>query len=280
VAKEELDQRIETEPPGEGQKSKREILAQEIQEGLEELERSADGLFLSGVSAGLDIGFGPFFMAVLLTLVGGEWGEPLTRIVVANAYAVGFIFVIGGRSELFTEHTARASLPVLDGRASVDELARLWALVYVGNILGGSVFAVSMVYFAPAYGIVESAAFTEIASNLTSHGPGLLLAGGVVAGWLMGLLSWLLTAARESISRIAVVWLVTTGIGLAHLPHSIAGNVEVLAGALASPSISLVQYAGFLGLATVGNAIGGSVFVALLKYGHVVRGGKESSANE
>ncbi|WP_276299287.1 formate/nitrite transporter family protein [Halorussus lipolyticus] len=275
MAKEELDKRIRTEPPGEGQKSKREILAQEIQQGLEELERSADGLFLSGLSAGLDIGFGPLFMAVLLTLVGGSWGDPLTRIVVANAYAVGFIFVIGGRSELFTEHTARASLPLLDGRTSLGRLARLWALVYGGNIVGGSLFAIVMVEFAPAYGIVEASAFTEIARNLVGHEPWLILSGGIVAGWLMGLLSWLLTAAQESISRMVVVWLVTTGIGLAHLPHSIAGNVEVLAGALVTPSISLVQYASFLALATVGNALGGSVFVALLKYGHVVRGDED-----
>jgi formate/nitrite transporter FocA (FNT family) len=276
VSKEDLDRRIRTEPEGEGQKAKQEILAEEIQEGLGELERSSDGLFLSGLSAGLDIGFGPLLMAVLLTVVGGSWGDPLTRIVVANAYAVGFIFVIGGRSELFTEHTARAALPLLDGRASVGELARLWALVYAGNVVGGVVFAGAMVYFAPEYGIVDPSAFTEIALHLTEHGPWILLAGGVVAGWLMGLLSWLLTAARESISRLAVVWLVTTSIGLAHLPHSIAGNVEVLAGTLVSPSISLAQYAGFLALATVGNAVGGSVFVALLKYGHVVRGSEES----
>lgn len=275
MSKEELDQRIRTEAPEEGQKPKQEILAQEIQAGLEELERSTDGLFLSGVSAGLDIGFGPLLMAVLLTLIGGAWGEPLTQIVIANAYAVGFIFVIGGQSELFTEHTTRASLPVLDGRANLGQLARLWGLVYAGNILGGVVFSVAMVWFAPAYGIVIPSAFTEIASKLTTHGPWVLLAGGVVAGWLMGLLSWLLSAAQESISRIAVVWLVTTSIGLAHLPHSIAGNVEVLAGTLASPSITLAQYAGFLALATVGNAIGGSVFVALLKYGHVVRGDEE-----
>ncbi|WP_240318887.1 formate/nitrite transporter family protein [Halorussus rarus] len=278
MSKEELDERVRTEPEaaGEGQLDKQEILAQEIQEGLEELERPADGLFLSGLSAGLDIGFGPLFMAVLLTVVGGSWGDPLTRIVVANAYAVGFIFVIAGRSELFTEHTSRAALPVLDGRASVGQLARLWGLVYAGNVLGGAAFAVAMVWFAPAYGIVEPSAFTDIASHLTENGPGLVLAGAVVAGWLMGLLSWLLTAAQESISRLAVVWLVTTGIGLAHLPHCIAGNVEVLAGALVSPSITLGQYAGFMALATVGNAVGGSVFVALLKYGHVVRGGEES----
>jgi len=54
--------------------------------------------------------------------------------------------------------------------------------------------------------------------------------------------------------------------------HSIAGNVEVLFGLLVSPAITLTDYAGFLVLATLGNAFGGAVFVALLKYGHVVRG--------
>ncbi|WP_227353355.1 formate/nitrite transporter family protein [Haladaptatus salinisoli] len=260
------------QPAPDDQKPRQTILAQEIESGLNELERPADGLLLSGLSAGLDIGFGPLFMAVLTTLVATSWGEPLTEIVVANAYAVGFIFVILGRSELFTEHTTLAVLPVLDGQASIRQLSRLWGLVYLGNVVGGGVFAAVAVSLAPAYGIAESGAFVDIAKNLLNHGAPLLLVGGVLAGWLMGLLSWLVTAARETMARVFFVWLIATTIGLAHLPHSIAGNVEVLAGMLLSPSITALDYARFLVLATVGNAIGGSTFVALLKYGHVVRG--------
>lgn len=271
MSKEELDERIRSAPSEGVQKSKQEILAQEIREGLEELRRPADGLFISGLSAGLDIGFGPLFMAVILTFVDGAWGEPLTRIAVANAYAVGFIFVIGGRSELFTEHTTRATLPALDGRVSYRSVGRLWALVYSGNVIGGAVFAVSMVYLAPAYGIADTSAFAEIGRTLIEHEAGLVFAGGVLAGWLMGMLSWLLTAARESIARLLLVWLVTTGIGIAHLPHSIAGNVEVLAATVARPSIGVLDYLGFLALATAGNAVGGIVFVSLLKYSHIVR---------
>ncbi|WP_158058749.1 formate/nitrite transporter family protein [Halorussus halophilus] len=256
------------------QKPKESILASQIDEGLNELERPASGLFLSALSAGLDIGFGPLLMAVLATLVGSAWGEPLTSLLIANAYAVGFIFVVLGRSELFTEHTTLAVLPVLDKQASPGQLGRLWGIVYVGNVVGGAVFAVSMVYLAPAYGIAETSAFTDIASKLVEHEPLVLLAGGVLAGWMMGLLSWLVAAAQETTSRVFFVWLVTTSIGVAHLPHSIAGNVEVLAGTIVSASISPLDYLEFLALATVGNAIGGTVFVALLKYGHVVRGGK------
>ncbi|WP_458208439.1 formate/nitrite transporter family protein [Haladaptatus sp. NG-SE-30] len=260
------------QPVPDEQKSGQTILAQEIESGLNELERPTDGLLLSGLSAGLDIGFGPLFMAVLTTLAATAWGEPLTEIVVANAYAIGFIFVILGRSELFTEHTTLAVLPVLDGQASIKQLSRLWGLVYLGNVVGGSIFAAVAVVLAPAYGIAESGAFVDIAKNLLDHSAPLLLVGGVLAGWLMGLLSWLVTAARETLARVFFVWLIATAIGLAHLPHSIAGNVEVLAGMFLSPSITLLDYARFLVLATVGNAIGGSTFVALLKYGHVVRG--------
>ncbi|WP_458185742.1 formate/nitrite transporter family protein [Haladaptatus sp. NG-WS-4] len=262
------------QPVPDDQKSGQTILAQEIESGLNELERPSDGLLLSGLSAGLDIGFGPLFMAALTTLVASAWGEPLTEIVVANAYAIGFIFVILGRSELFTEHTTLAVLPVLDGQASIRQLSRLWGLVYLGNVVGGSIFAAVAVVLAPAYGIAESGAFVDIAKNLLDHSAPLLLVGGVLAGWLMGLLSWLVTAARETLARVFFVWLIATAIGLAHLPHSIAGNVEVLAGMFLSPSITLLDYARFLVLATVGNAIGGSTFVALLKYGHVVRGGE------
>ena len=168
MAGEEINQRIESEAPA-AEKSKEEMLAEEIQAGLDQLERSGNGLFLSSVSAGLDIGFGPLFMAVLLTFAGDAWSDPVMRIAVANAYALGFVFVIGGRSELFTEHTTRAVLPYLDGRASLAQVGRLWALVYAGNVIGGIVFAAGTVYFAPAYGIADHAAFVEIAENLTSR---------------------------------------------------------------------------------------------------------------
>lgn len=249
------------------------ILARTISDGLNELRRPGDGLFLSAVSAGLDIGFGPLLMAVIITLGADAWGEPVLQLALANAYAVGFVFVILGRSELFTEHTTLAVLPVLDGRASVAQLGRLWGIVYAGNLLGTLVFATIAVVVAPSYGIADSAAFAEIAKSLMDHSALGLFTGAVLAGWLMGLLAWLVAASQETLSRIFVVWLVAATIGLMGLPHSIAGNVEVLTGLLLVPELGLWDYLEFLVLATVGNAVGGTVFVGLLKYGHVVRGG-------
>lgn len=250
------------------------ILERQIEGGLAELRRPADSLFLSALSAGLDIGFGPLVMAVVVTLAsaGGGIGEPLKTLLLANAYTVGFVLVILGRSELFTEHTTLAVLPVLDRRSSIGRLARLWGVVYAGNVLGGLGFAAFAVVVAPTVKAVETGAFVEIANKLVAHGPWVLFASAIFAGWLMGLLSWLVGAAQETISRVFFVWLVTGVIGLANFPHCIVGNVEVLLGILAGADISWATYGWFMVSVTAGNAIGGSVFVALLKYGHVVRG--------
>ena len=266
---------------GDEQPDQEDILRVQLRQGLSELNRPRDGLFLSALSAGLDIGFGPLLMAVMLTVTEFSFSSPIAReLLMANAYAFGFILVVMGRSELFTEHTTLAVLPVLDRQATVGQLGRLWGLVYLGNIVGSVVFASSIVWVGPALGIAEPKAFVEIATALTDHSMEVLLAAGVLAGWLMGLLSWLVAAAQETVSRLLFVWLIATVIGFAHLPHSIAGTVEVLAGVFASPEVTLGDFGRFLVASTIGNVIGGSVFVALLKYSHVVRSGPTESLDE
>ena len=249
------------------------VLNSLIEGGLHEINRETNGLLLSGFSAGLDIGFGPLLMAVMLTLSPGGYGDLRTELLLASTYSVGFMFVILGRLELFTEHTTIAVMPVLDRQASLGELARLWGLVYASNIVGGATFAALVVALLPDLGVASPEAFETIALSLVDHDLTWLFVAGVLAGWLMGLLAWLVTAAQETTSRLLIIWIVTAAIGILHLPHSIAGNVEVLFGVFLSPMVSVLDYVTFITLATMGNAVGGVVFVALLKYGHVVRGG-------
>jgi len=255
----------------EPRKPARRILEQEISEGLGEIRRPASGLFISGLSAGLDIGFSLFLMAVMYTYTSGRLPEPIVQILVANMYAVGFIFVIIGRSELFTEHTALATLPVLNGNATLGDLARLWAIVYVANLAGATIFALLVTTVGPNLGVIEPSAFGWIAHHVVDHTGWVILLSAILAGWMMGLLSWLVAAGRDTISQIFLVWLVTTAIGLGKLHHSIVGTVEVLAGIFAGQGITFADFGHFLLWTTLGNSIGGVVFVAVIKYGHVVR---------
>jgi formate/nitrite transporter FocA (FNT family) len=262
---------------GEPQKGYQEILAAEIETGLTELERSSRGLLLSGLSAGLDVSFSLLLMAVMTTLTEGRLPKPVTEMLVANMYAVGFLFVVLGRSELFTEHTTLAVLPVLDGRASIRQLGRLWGLIYVSNLAGAAAFAAFAVLVAPALGIAEPSAFGTIAHGLTDHPAWVTLASAVLAGWLMGLLSWLVAASRDTIGQIFLVWLVAVSIGFAHLPHCVAGTSEALAGVFAGQGVTVADFFRFLGLASVGNIAGSFVFVALIKYGHAKNAGRGES---
>lgn len=254
------------------QKPYRTILKQEIDAGLAELNRPPSGLFLSSLSAGLDLGFSVLLMAATLSLLGptalGALGAELA---LASTYAIGFILVILGRSELFTEHTALAVLPVLDGRSGLRQLSRVWALVFGGNMLGAFLFAVLIWWVAPTLHIVEPWAVTMIAERAVEHEWWAMLTSAILAGWLMGELAWLLAAVRDTISQIACVFIVTSLIGFTQLHHVVVGSVEVFAGLLVSDTISIGDVLRFLVITAAGNALGGVVFVAIIKYGHASR---------
>jgi formate/nitrite transporter FocA (FNT family) len=257
----------EEEKREEPQKSYETILEQEIAAGLTELERPAPALLLSGLSAGLDVSLSLLLMAVMKTLTQGQ-PRVVSEILVAMMYAAGFLFVVLGRSELFTEHTTLAVLPVLDGRASLAQLGRLWGLIYVANQAGAAAFAAFLAFLGPRLGVIETHVFGDIASGLVEHPGWVILLSGVLAGWLMGLLSWLVAASRDTISQIFIVALVTTAIGLAHLHHAVVGTAEVLAGVFSGQGTTLAGFGKFLLWATLGNILGGVFFVALIKFGH------------
>lgn len=248
-------------------KASKQILRHEIEEGLNALNRPLVGLFASGLSAGLDVGFSLFLMAVAVTSAEGQMPRPVERMLVANLYSVGFIFVVIGRSELFTEQTALAVLPTLAGQSSIRSLLRLWGVVWAANVIGAAIFACLAAFIGPSLGVIEPRAFGVIAHRMTDHPSQAIFLSALLAGWLMGLVSWLVAAGRDTISQIVMVWLVTTSIGFAGLHHVILGSVEVFAGAFSGQDVGASEVARFLLWATLGNIVGGVVFVAVLKYG-------------
>ena len=251
---------------GEATKPAETILRQEIAIGEEQLERKALGLLLSAVSAGLDVGFGPLMVASVLA------ASPLdtlgSRLIGAMVYAIGFIIVIVGRSELFTEHTTLAVLPLLSGRTTVSRVARLWSLVYVGNIVGAAGFAAVGAPLGVSLGLFMPEDVARMSHHLTDFSAVVIFGSAVAAGWMMGLVSWLVTASRDTMAQILIILLVAGSIYFLHLHHSIAGSVEVLMGVFVA-GVPFAEYLRFLGLATVGNAVGGIVFVGLVKYAHI-----------
>ena len=117
----------------------------------------------------MDIGFGPFAMAVVMTFAGSELPTLLAEIVTGIAYAVGFVFVVLGHSELFTEETSVAVVPVFTGDGSVSELGRTWSIIYVSNLIGGAIFAWLTVLVGPGIETIDPQVFGEIAHSLIKY---------------------------------------------------------------------------------------------------------------
>ncbi|WKN41911.1 formate/nitrite transporter family protein [Tunicatimonas pelagia] len=264
------EQASQQDQPKEGDQ----ILKEQIQMALTEYRRHNKSLFFSSFSGGLEVGFSLLLMGLLYTMFHGQMTKAGLDFALAFAYPIGFIFVILGRSELFTEHTTLAVLPVLNGSARMLRLLELWGVILAGNLVGGYVFALLTTKMAPEMGIISVEAFEHLAEKMLKFSWWITLGSAIFAGWLMGLLSWLNSSSQETISRIFMIVLITATIGLAGLHHSIVGSIEVFAGFLVSPKITFGDYLFFQLWATLGNIIGGTVFVAVIKYSHL--GGKTS----
>lgn len=246
-----------------------EILEEQLETSMKEFNRSNTGLFISAFTAGLEIGFTILLMGSVYTLYAGNVSPQTLHMYLALCYPLGFIFVIIGRSELFTEHTSLAIMPVLSRNVKLRDLFILWGVVYSGNLLGGYIFSLLNTAVAPAIGIISKEALFNLAREFLHYDSWIMLMSALLAGWMMGLLGWLVTSSQETISRILVILFVTFTIGFTGLHHCIVGSIEIFSGMLVSPEITFIDYLRFQFWVTLGNSLGGAVFVAILKYSHV-----------
>lgn len=246
-----------------------EILDEQIQTAMKEHNRSNQDLFFSAISAGLEVGFSVFLMASLYSLFHEIVHPSVMHVMLSLAYPLGFIFVVIGKSELFTEHTTLAVIPVLNRNATFKSLVTLWAIVYTGNLLGGYLFGYILSVLPQHLSVIKAGAYLALVEKLINL-PWYVIGGsGILAGWLMGLLSWLVTSSQETISRILIIILITTVIGIGGLHHSIVGSIEIFTAMLTSNEVIWKDYLHVQLFATLGNIVGGVVFVAFIKFSHV-----------
>lgn len=255
-----------SEDSNDGPRKHGEILVEQLKEGEEIYDSSNRSIWVSSLTAGLEIGFSYLLLCTLYSFLFGKIAEDTIFKLMTFVYPVGFTMCILGRSILFTEQTSLLSLPVLNNKRSFGSLMKLWGVVIAGNLVGGYIMASLLTWIGPKLHIFDKNAIVAIAHHTLNYDDVTILISAVLAGWLMGLLSWLLSSAKDSISRIFLVFMVTGVMAFTGLHHSIVGNVEVFSGLLVSKDIIFGDYLIFQLLALAGNALGGFFFVALLKY--------------
>lgn len=234
-------------------------------EGEEELERKAGALALSGLAAGLSMGFSFLTEALLIAgLPDTVWRHTLASF----GYAVGFIIVVLARQQLFTESTLTAILPLITRRDRKTLLGtlRLWVVVLAANIAGTWIFA-ALIHAPGLFPPDVVPALQELADKAIPAGFASTFVRAFFAGWLIALMVWILPSASNS--RPFIVLLITYVVALAQLSHIIAGSAEAAYDVL-SGAATLYDYAlRFFAPTILGNMAGGIVMVSVLNHGSI-----------
>jgi formate/nitrite transporter FocA (FNT family) len=234
-------------------------------QGESELERSNLALALSGLAAGLSMGFS-FLSEALL-----QAGLPKTvwqRTLASFGYSIGFIIVVLARQQLFTESTLTAVLPVITRRdlKTLAAAARLWGIVLAANLLGTWIFA-GLVHVSRIFPNEVSTAMQDVAIQSISPGFFATALRAFFAGWLIALMVWILPAAQAS--RLLTILIITYVVALAHLSHIVAGSAGAAYSVL-SGTAALGQYVTRFAIPTlIGNIIGGVLMVSALNHGSI-----------
>lgn len=234
-------------------------------EGEEDLKRKTAALVWSGLAAGLSMGFS-LLMEALLNLHLPE--APWTPLVSKFGYCIGFLIVVLGRQQLFTENTLTPVLQMLQrkNRATLMQVARLWAIVLGANLVGALAFAL-LLHAMGFFRTDLAAELTPIAAKVYDTRFWATLLSGLFAGWLIALMVWLLPFAETG--RVAIIILITYVIGLGGFAHIIAGSVNAFYTLLAGGA-SLPAFLGhFLIPTLLGNIVGGVAFVAAINHAQV-----------
>lgn len=235
------------------------------EDGERELERSISALSWSGLGAGLSMGFSFLMMAVFR----GALPEAPWRILITGfGYTTGFMIVVLGRQQLFTESTLTAVLPVLTQRSmgAFARMLRLWAVVLAANIVGTFIFAWVISVPELFHAEVEHA-LSDIALEAIQDPFWIMALKSVLAGWLIALMVWLLPSAGQS--RLLLILIITYLVAIMHASHLIAGSVEV-AYLVVTGQLGLGGYLGHFFVPTfIGNVVGGTSLVALLNHAPV-----------
>ena len=195
-------------------------------EGEKELDRSTDALFWSGLAAGLSMGFSFLTEAILRANLPDALWRPL---VAKLGYSVGFLIVILGSQQLFTENTLTPMVPLLaeKSREKLRHVLRLWSAVFIANMLGTLLFALAIARLAVVEPDIKRA-LSDIAGEAMRHDWWTTLLHAVYAGWIVALLVWVLPGAEHN--KVAVIVVLTWLIAVGGFAHVIAGSSEVLHG--------------------------------------------------
>ncbi len=227
-----------------------------------ELARSNISLALSGLVGGLTMGLTALGVSIATATLGRS---PAAQFTAFLFYPLGFMAVILGRGQLFTENTLYPVALILTERRHVLSTLRLWGIVFLANVAGAFLFAM-LCARTKALEPAALAAMVQFGVKAATLPAKEIFWSGVVGGWIIAMVAWLVSGSHSITGSVALIWSLTFVVGLGHFAHCIATSGEILAAVLGHQLPALTYFAWLLP-AVAGNIAGGVLLVTLLEYG-------------
>ena len=254
------------EAPSEGETledmfSFEEVFARVLASADHELESSNAYLFWSGLGAGGAIGL-TFVARIVFTDAAGETEPGLLGNLL---YPIGFLIIVLGRYQLFTENTLTPVVLVLTKLASLANLLRLWVVVLVANMIGAIGIAALIAYF-DVFDVKRVVLAIDISRHAYEAPLAQLVSKGILAGWIVAAMVWLVHCGRDTVSKILFVFLLMYFVGVGGFFHVITSSVEVFYLSFRTDVPFWPLFPEFVAPVLIGNILGGVTFVAILNY--------------
>jgi formate/nitrite transporter len=249
-------------------------------------------VFVLGILAGAYIGFGGLLSTTVTFDAASKWGIGISKILSGATFSVGLMLVVIAGAELFTGNNLMVS-SVMTREITFGTMLKRWGIVYLANFVG-SIFLALLFYFSGLWKTGDGAlgaAAVKIAYNKVALGFGEALWRGIGCNWLVCLAVWMALAARQVIGKIFAIFFPIMAFVAIGFEHSIANMYFIPTGILLMngagftnvPGVdpNLLGWINFLWRnllpVTIGNIIGGVVFVGMSYWGAYLRPVKTES---
>ncbi|MDQ3724183.1 MAG: formate/nitrite transporter family protein [Actinomycetota bacterium] len=255
-----------------------EMYARTREEGERRLNRSRLELSTTSLVAGFDIVFGVIAIATVTALVTPKLGPSAAHFVGSLFFGIAFIFIVVGRSELFTENFFVPITALRGGRFTALKLAQLWTISPVMNILGGTL----LILIATTKGVLPEGtapALNDLAIHIDELSLWAAFCSAIIGGALITAMTWMIEGVGTVGGRIVVAWIAGTLLALASLNHVIVVTLELIFGMRLGTTISLEDTALNFAIAVAGNMIGGLLFVTFTRTSQAIGAGETNNPN-
>ncbi|MBP6491363.1 MAG: formate/nitrite transporter family protein [Clostridia bacterium] len=219
------------------------------------------GYFMASMLAGVFVGFG---ILLIFTAGGILNGAPYTKIVMGISFGIALSLVIMAGSELFTGNNFVMTAGVLGKSVGWNDLIKLWIICYAGNWIGSALLALMFYYGGFTAGPVGEF-IAAIAASKMSIPAFSLFFRGILCNILVCLAVWCSFKLKSESGKLIMIFWCLFAFITSGFEHSVA-NMTLLTVSLLAPydaAISLGGYFYNIVIVTLGNIVGGAIFLAI-----------------